>query len=161
MDNANAVVFDEPNDLGLAGAYEAREVCALIHAEGARVLAKYARDFYTGRPALTVHGYGQGEAYYMASRNERRFLDDFYGALADKMRLRRSLDKPLPDGVTAQVRTDGASDFIFVLNFTPEPRTVDVGGKMADVIDGGSVAGSVELPGYGLKILKRKREHET
>ena len=70
------------NALGLTGEYEAREFCDLIHAETATVLATYGADFYAGRPALTVNELGQGQAYYIASRNDERFLDDFYAALA-------------------------------------------------------------------------------
>src|ERR1035438_5024065 len=39
------------------------------HAESATVLATYGRDFYAGRPALTVNACGAGKAYYVASRN--------------------------------------------------------------------------------------------
>ncbi len=39
-----------------------------------------------GKPALTMNRYGAGEAYYIASRNEAKFHDDFYGQMvpADK-----------------------------------------------------------------------------
>ncbi len=124
----NHVAFAEGNALGLSGSYEARDYFALIHAESAKVLATYAADFYAGRPALTVNAFGSGQAYYMASRNDERFLNDFYGKLAEDLDLLRALPVDLPQGVTAQLRTDGDSKFIFVMNFNAVPVSINLGG---------------------------------
>jgi hypothetical protein len=43
----------------------------------------------------------------MAAFAEQRFLDDFHRALAGQLAIRRALAAKLPEGVTAQVRTDG------------------------------------------------------
>ena len=90
------------------------------------MLAKYGTDFYKGRPALTVNAFGKGRAYYIASRNDDRFHDDFYGGLTRELGLKRVLGAKLPKGVTAQLRTDGKDDFVFLLNFQPAPRKVNL-----------------------------------
>ena len=72
----NYVVMTAENSLGLTGVYQARELCDLIHLEGAETLGVYKEDFYAGRPAVTVNRFGKGEAYYLASRNEDQFLED-------------------------------------------------------------------------------------
>lgn len=64
----NNIQLDDQNPLGLTGEYEVRELCDLIHLEGAEALAYYGKDFYQGRPALTVNQFGKGQAYYMAAR---------------------------------------------------------------------------------------------
>lgn len=76
--DVNHVVLENGNPLGLKGEYEARQLCDLIHAETAQVLATYKDDFYAGRPALTVNSFGKGKAYYIAFRNNGDFLDDCY-----------------------------------------------------------------------------------
>ena len=157
-DDRNTVLPAEGNRLGLVGPYEAREFCGLIHSEGAEVLASYGEDFYAGRPALTVHQYGQGRAYYIASRNDRRFLADFYGALAGELGLGRALDADLPEGVTAQMRSNGRSQFVFLMNFTPQPQGVDLGEEeLTDLLVGGPVGGLVELAPYGVRVLSRRQ----
>ena len=151
----NQVVAADGNAAGISGTYEARDYFALIHAEGAEVLATYGSDFYAGRPALTLNRYGKGQAYYMASRNEDRFLDDFYGKLAGDLGLLRALDTDLPKGVTAQLRTDGENKYVFVMNFNPEPATVKLNGaKFEGIVSGKPVSGALELPAYGVEILK-------
>ena len=131
-------------------------MCDLIHAETAKVLATYKEDFYAGRPALTVNEFGKGKCYYIAFRSGDDFLSDFYGRLIEDLDIQRVLDIDLPEGVTAQKRSDGDNDFIFVMNFAGDQRTVDLGDEeLTDMIDGGQVQGEITLPAYGLRILKR------
>ena len=153
--DANAVLPAAGNALGLSGEYVAREFCDLIHAETAQVLATYKSDFYAGRPALTVNQLGKGRAYYIASRNDERFLDDFYAALAGQLNLLRALDAALPSGVSAQLRTDGQRRFIFLMNFNAGLTTVDLGSASGtDLLTGATVQGQTELPGYGVLVLE-------
>ena len=154
-DERNSVIMAGGNALGLSGSYEARDYCALIHAEGAEVLATYGSDFYAGRPALTAHRYGQGRAYYMASRNDARFLSDFYGKLAADLHLLRALPVDLPQGVTAQLREDGQNQFIFVMNFNPTPVTLMLDGRAyTNLATGQPVSGALALNGYGVEVLQ-------
>ena len=117
-DETNAIAMRKGNALGLSGHYEAKVFCDLIHAEKADVLATYTSDFYAGRPALTVNGFGKGQAYYMAARHDESFLTDFYDALIGKLHLRRVIESRLPKGVTAQCRKDGKREFVFLINFS-------------------------------------------
>jgi len=151
----NAIVPAADNGLGLSGEYEARELCALIHAETADVLATYRDDFYAGRPALTLNRFGQGRALYIASRNDERFLADLYGALATQLGLLRALDADLPHGVSAQLRTDGTRRFIFLMNFNPAPAEVPLGpAPYTDLLTGEAIHTTAHLPGYGVKVLQ-------
>ncbi|MFS8501063.1 MAG: beta-galactosidase [Caldicoprobacter sp.] len=154
--DVNHVVMKDGNPLGLKGEYEARELCDLIHAETAEVLATYKDDFYAGRPALTVNSFGKGKAYYIAFRNNGDFLTDFYRALVAELKLKKAVDTELPQGVTAQMRTDGERVFVFILNFVPEERQVDLREmRFKDMITGEDVTGCIVLPPYGVKILER------
>lgn len=154
--DVNHVVMKDGNPLGLKGEYEARELCDLIHAETAEVLATYKDDFYAGRPALTVNSFGKGKAYYIAFRNNGDFLTDFYRALIAELKLKKVVDTELPQGVTAQMRTDGERVFVFILNFVPEERQVDLRDmRFKDMITEEDVTGCIVLPPYGVKILER------
>ncbi len=154
--DGNTVVVNDGNALGLTGSFQARELCSVVHAEGAHVLATYGSAFYAGYPALTVNGYGAGHAYYMASRNDQDFLDAFYGRLVDTLGIKRVLGVELPRGVSAQLRSDGDRDYVFLLNFNPHAERVDLGGAtFVDLLGGGSIAGVVELDAYGCYVLER------
>ncbi|MDR0655747.1 MAG: beta-galactosidase [Treponema sp.] len=107
--------------------YEVYDFCELIHSRGAEVLASYGSDFYSGRPALTVNRYGKGKAWFIAARTGLDFLQDFYHDRAKDCGLKPALDTVLPGGVTAQIRSTGKKDYIFVMNFSPEKQSVDAG----------------------------------
>ncbi len=154
-DERNPVLPAAGNELGLSGNFEGRDYFALIHAETARVLATFGSDFYAGRPALTVNDFGQGQAYYVASRNDEAFNDQFLGKLAEKLNLLRALPTDLPEGVTAQLRTDGTNRFVFVMNFNPSPAQVDLkGASYQSLLSGEPVGGKLTLPGFGVEILR-------
>ena len=155
-DESNTIVFKEPNDLQLHGEYAAAVFCDLIHAESAEVLATYQDDFYAGRPALTVNAFGKGKAYYVASRNEPAFLAALYGKLIDGLGIRRVLSSSLPEGVTAQLRTDGRREFVFLMNFKHHGQYVHLGeGRFTDVLAGRRLEGEMKIDGYESMVLER------
>ncbi|HQE93141.1 MAG TPA: beta-galactosidase [Anaerolineae bacterium] len=150
----NAAAFVDGNPLGLVGEYELRDYCTLVHPEGAQVLATYRDDFYAGRPVLTANAYGDGQAYYLASNPDDGFLRDFYGALDAHLGLLHSLDADLPHGVSAQLRTDGETEYVFVMNFNAEPVMIDLGETAyTDLLTGETLHGAVEWGVYEVKVL--------
>lgn len=153
----NSIILDEGNSLGLSGEYIAHELCDLIHLEGAKALAHYADDFYVGRPALTVNNFGKGKAYYIASRNKDEFHLDFYAKVVDESGVKRVIADPLPNGVTAQYRTDGEFDYVFVMNFSEEDKDVQLTeAEYMDFLEETSAPNELRLPAFGVKLLKRK-----
>jgi beta-galactosidase len=106
--------------------YKISDLCELIHAEGAEVLGCYGSDFYAHRPALTMNCDGKGKAYHIAARTGRDFLLDYYRDLTGELGIKGAIPN-LPRGVTAQVRSDGKTEHVFVMNFTPQEHTIDTG----------------------------------
>lgn len=154
--DVNEIGFKELNDLGLQGSYTAKELCDVIHTEAAKVLASYKKDYYAGMPAVTVNSFGKGKAYYVASRNEGRFNFDFYSKLIESLGIKRVLDAELPLGVTAQQRTDGVKNYIFIMNFSEEEKKVALGeGVFEDMFSKEKVTENISLGKYGFKILAK------
>jgi beta-galactosidase len=128
------------------GSFRAYDLCELVHLKGAEALGTYGADFYRGRPALTLNRRGKGRAYFIAARSGDDFLDAFYRRIAREAGLKPVLAAPLPAGVNAQIREQGAEEYVFVMNFTNEPKTVDAGTE-----------GRLELAPYEVKILRREK----
>lgn len=155
-EDINYVKISENNSLGMKGEYEAKIFCDLIHSEGAEVLATYKTDFYEGRPALTCNKFGEGEAYYIAFRNNDEFLNDFYSLLAFKCRLKKAIDLELPEGVNAQTRKDEKNEFIFFMNFTNKMQEIDLNDmKLTDVETNEILDRVIQMKPYGVKIVKK------
>jgi len=155
----NKIVMADHNELNLHGEYTCHELCDLIHLEGAKALAYYKHDFYAGQPALTVNHFGKGRAYYVASRNKKAFNDTFYSNLLRDLNVKKVIEADLPEGVTAQCRTDGVHDFVFLMNFVDRTQFVDLSDReYVNVVTGEKVAQKVELGSFDVKVLKRNTE---
>lgn len=158
---SRSVEAERENSFDFTGAFVARGLCDLVHAEGAEVLARYGDGWYAGRPALTYNRFGQGEAYYVASRNEAPFQTALLNPLIARTGIRRSLDADLPPGVTAQRRV-GQSETVFLLNCTPESQIVtnrELG--WSDAESGLPLDAQITLEPFGVCILSRARSGEV
>ncbi len=140
---------------GLSGAYEARHFLDIVHCEGAETLAEYGADFYAGAPALTVNSFGDGRAYYISSRNDDRFQDDFIEHLSRDLQLPRAVSDTLPPGVTAHLRKNGSEQFLFILNFTHHDTSVSLpAGSWCDADTGKAAGPASPLAALGSKIFR-------
>ncbi len=111
-----------PVDIGSRCAAQASVLCEVVQPDDtdpATPLYLYAEDYYAGTPAVTVHAYGAGRAYYLASRFDAAFYRSFYGQVSAEADLAPAWPD-LPDGLLA-VRRGG---YVFVQNCTERPVAV-------------------------------------
>jgi beta-galactosidase len=121
--------------------YTIFDLCELIHVESAdqrsgdqrsgdqipvEIQGSYHSDFYAGMPVLTLNHYGKGRACHIAARTGRDFLLDYYRDLSSTLGIKGAIEN-LPLGVTAQARSDGITDHVFVMNFTPQQHSIVTG----------------------------------
>ncbi|MDR6552915.1 beta-galactosidase [Paenibacillus qinlingensis] len=152
----NGVALSPANPLELTGTFESHEICEMIHTEGAEVLGVYTDSFYAGQPALTVNRFGDGQAYHMATRMKSDFLQAFYSKLIKQTGVARAIDTDLPQGVTAQVRTDGVTDYLFIMNFSGKMTQVSLDDQCYTHLDSNEfLKGVIELPVNGIELVKR------
>jgi beta-galactosidase len=144
------------NALGLQGEHPIREYTDLVNLEGARPLATYTGDAWSGRAALTVNVFGAGKVYYLAARPANdAFQDALAKALVRETGLVRCLDTDLPEGVTVQKRSGGGRTFLFLHNFKRNEQTVDLGSaRLRDVLDGRVHTGRLALPACASLVLE-------
>jgi len=140
--------------LGLSGTWTARDICELLHAESAEVLATYAGEFYAGMPAVTRKATGRGVAYHLAARLGHDFHSLFAATLLRDAGITLPFAAPLPTGVTAQTRTaaDGRR-WLFLMNFNETAVTVaGAGGAWRDVESSAAMPATIELPACAARI---------
>jgi beta-galactosidase len=145
--------FVAGNALGLTGRYRVDAYADLLHLEGAAAAAVYGHDFYAGRPALTCHRVGKGEAWYLAAEIEPAGLDAVIGAVARRTGVRQLLASPR-SGLTVQSRSDGLTEWLFILNFSAEERQVDLG-PCADQETGRPLGSPLTVTPWGSAVVRR------
>lgn len=139
----------------LQGEYECGMLCDLLHSEGAEVIAEYGDDFYKGMPVVTRNTFGQGEAWYVASDPEDRFLDDLLGQLAAAKNVKSLLETP--EGVEVSARTKDGKPYLFVMNHNATTQSYDLGTTKAhDLLTDHELSGSVEIEARGVQLLQMK-----
>jgi len=138
--------------------YEIKDLCALVHAESAKVLATYEKDFYAGYPALTENTYGKGKAYFVAAEGRKEFLSAFYDALFEETGIACNLKATFPSGVTVSERCgEKPEDSLwFVMNFNSDEAAVEFQDRYSDIETGNEIMGHVVLPAYQCLILQKE-----
>lgn len=138
------------NVLHLKDSYVCSHLCDLVQLRGARALMTYGDNFYKGYPALTVHEYGKGLAYYICADAENRFYDDLYQAIITRQHIHPILDA-IPEGIEVSSRNGETCEYVFIQNFTnaPIPVAIPDGAKIL----AGDYAGTVQ--GYSTVIFQR------
>ena len=148
----NSFVMEKGNELGFEGTYECRWMCDVLNLEGAKAVANYGSDYYQGTPCVTVNEFGGGKVYYIASRAEQKFYDDFYRALVKQAGV-MPLVENIPDGVLAAKRVKNDKEYLFIMNFSREERRISVLDGF-DLLSGKAVRGEITLFDNGAAVIE-------
>lgn len=133
--------------------YICKDVCALVHPEGAQVLAQYEQDFYQGMPVLLKNQRGKGCAYYIAARTERDFLKALYAGIAAECGVQPLLET-VPEHVLVTERKGDQGTFLFIMNPQPQEREVSLP-PFLNLRTDEQMQGNYTLKGYEVLVLKR------
>lgn len=136
--------------------YKCTEICDLVHVKEAEVLAEYNDDFYKGRPALTKNNFGKGTAYYICSRMEESFNNEFFSDVINELKIDRNLNINLPEGISVSTRENDNEKYFFLQNYLNEEKEVDFESYiLKDIITGKEYSGKVKLNPYEILILEK------
>lgn len=136
--------------------YKCTEICDLVHVKEAEVLAEYNEDFYKGRPALTKNNFGKGRAYYICSRMEESFNNEFFSDVINELKIDRNLNINLPEGISVSTRENDNEKYFFLQNYLNEEKEVDFESYiLKDIITGKEYSGKVKLNPYEILILEK------
>lgn len=133
--------------------YDAHLICDMIHPQGAKVLAKYASEFYAGTAAVTENNYGHGLAWYIGSRLDHAGLSQVVDHVVDAVGLKPLVNESTPLEVTKRTTTDD-HDLYFVLNLGNQAQKLPL--KFAgahDILTGQSAKPT--LAGWDVEILEK------
>ena len=135
--------------------HPARLWCDIIEPKECRVIATYAKDFYAGRPALTLHTFGLGKAIYIGTQSHQHFYADLVTWLRQLCNLQPLLK--VPDSVEVSLRQKDDERIYFLLNHQNSPLRVQFYEPMHDFLTGNTITGTYDLPPHGVLVLD---EHE-
>ena len=118
-------------------------LCDLLHTEGAETLSEYEKDFYAGMPVVTKNSYGSGTAYYVGTRSDDAFYDEFLDSVCGECSVTPISAAPV--GVEVTLRENEKGSYLFYLNHTGEEQHFKADYDMTDIITGRHYAGGEEI----------------
>lgn len=150
-DSTGALEFCLPN-VAAAAPLSAFTWCDVLKPTTASVVARYTKDYYRGRAAITLNRFGNGQAVYVGTRGD----DSFYATLAGWLVGLAGVRAPLaaPQGVEVSERIQGNRRLLFILNHTGETQPITLDGAYCSLLDGSShLSGAITLPPREVLVL--------
>jgi beta-galactosidase len=149
----NQVMIEEGQ---LQGTYPCTLWGEVVHLEGARAIGIFANDYYAMGPALTVHQFGQGQAYYVATQGSNELLAGLMRLLCQQASVSPVMNVPAGIEVTQRVRADGRVVY-FLLNHGDKPEVVTLpAGKFTSLLpllNGKEVQRQIEIDEREVAVL--------
>ncbi|WP_029192762.1 beta-galactosidase [Paenibacillus harenae] len=123
----------------------------LPESDSVEVVARYASDYYAGKPAVTRNKFGEGEAWYFGAV----FNEVSAGRIIERLGLMSPTADwlTLPEQVELAIRQDDAASFCFLLNFSEQPAEITLREEKTDLLTGRKLSGAVTLEGFGVVVL--------
>ena len=155
----------EENHLTFKGAFPtshmhpAKVWCDLIEPKGCQILATYAKDFYAGRPAITINTFGLGKAVYLGTMSHQHFYHDLVLWLRQMSSLHPLLK--VPESVEVSMREKEGTRVFFLLNHQNSPVRIQFYKPMHDFLTGSTFSGNYDLPPHGVLVLDEHPDNKV
>ncbi len=125
--------------------------CDIIEPKGCQIVATYSKDFYAGKPAMTLNEFGLGKAIYIGTMSTQPFYYDLVTWLRQMVGLHPLLK--VPDTVEVSMRQNEDTRIYFLLNHQNSPVRIQFYKAMHDFLSGKNFSGNYDLPPHGILIL--------
>jgi beta-galactosidase len=153
LDEENHLAFKA--DFPVSHLHAARIWCDIIEPKECQVLGTFTRDFYAGRPAMTINRFGEGTAIYIGTMCHQAFYYDLVTWLRQRCSLFPLLK--VPDTVEVSLRQKDDTRIYFLLNHQNSPIRITFFKPMHDFLTGATLTGNFDLPPHGVLVLDEKR----
>ena len=135
-------------------AYPAKLLCDLSHLEGAEALSVYEEDFYAQMPAITKNQFGDGRAYYVATRSSEEFYQTLMADICEECGV-ESLLAP-QENLEVTMRRNENGRFLFLLNHADREQETVMTEAGCGLLEKQEYAAGdvVSVPAKGVQIIK-------
>ena len=139
--------------------HPAKVWCDIIEPKGCQTLAVFSKDFYAGRPAVTMNTFGLGKAIYVGTMSHPHFYSDLVAWLRQLCGLQPLLK--VPENIEVSMREKEGTRVFFLLNHQNSPVRIQFYKPMHDFLTGNTFSGNYDLPPHGVLVLDEHPEVRT
>jgi beta-galactosidase len=153
-DTSNTLEFTVP-ELTNSTPLSVNVWCDVLRSNSATVVARYTRDYYAGKPAITLNELGQpegGRVVYIGTVGNVDLYQVLAGWLLDLADVQPLLTAP--EGVEVTERWDGDQRLLFALNHTDREQRVTLDGRYKNLLNGSEVVeGTTNIAALDVLVL--------
>jgi beta-galactosidase len=155
----------EENHIVFKGGFPVRHVhgarlwCDIIEPHECEVLGSYSKDFYAGRPAMTVNEFGLGQAIYIGFTSDQPFYFDLVDWLRSRCKLTPLLK--VPEQVEVSMRRKEGTRIYFVINHQTSPVRLHFYKPVHDYLTGAVYTGNYDLAPLGVLVIDEKTQPDA
>jgi beta-galactosidase len=155
----NAVIIEEGP---LRGTYPCTLWGEVVHLEGAHAIGVFADDYYANGPALTVHQFGRGKAYYLATQGDDELSVRLMRQLCQDAAIPSVLGVQERLEVTQRERADGRSVYFLLNHGERYEEVVLPEGIYSSLLKGEVVEGKIVIHALDVAVLLKgdQEKHE-
>ena len=119
----------------------------------AQTLATYGKGYYAGTAVVTLNRFQNGSVFYVGTESS---APEFYERLVAYARQGAGVEPGprAPAGVEIATRQGPGGKIIFLMNYTENEQSVDLGQAYRNVMTGAAEPSEVKLPAFDVKVLK-------
>ena len=147
-DQSRCVAF-QPGNVTANGA--ATVWCDVLDLTSANAAACYTEGYYTGKPAISVHSYGNGKVIYVGTVGDHTLVQTIVDWAIELAGIKLLLETP--PNVEVTDRWQDGRRLRFVLNHNDDAQAVVLDGAYQDLVTGELQSGTVELVAKQVMIL--------
>jgi beta-galactosidase len=145
-------------ELAIRSAPQVGILCEVLKPIGAEVVACYTRDFYAGKPAITINRFGKGYAVYMGTLGEA----SLYGPLADWLARVADIksEQSNRNGVEIRERWRGDERLLFLMNHSDQDQIIGLESEGINLLTGDKIPrGEIRLLPKEVIVLSGVRKN--
>jgi len=149
VEESDALPEGEENSFTYDGkSMPAKVLCDIIRPEGAEVLGRYEKDFYSGEAVITKNSFGEGKAYYVGTESGEGFYDRLIyditkekgiSGVMDPAEGRDGFSEEMFDGLEITRRFSEDKEYTFIINHSKDDRSAVLDKDGTELLSGRSL----------------------
>ncbi|TET35684.1 MAG: beta-galactosidase [Anaerolineales bacterium] len=136
----------------IEGAIAAKYWCDVLKTDQARVVARYTRNYYAGKPAITLNNFGDGKVVYLGTFGEEATYASIAPWLMSLAGVETGINTSRAIEVGVRIKND--KRFLFILNHGAKDEVIKLDKQYHDLLtDIKPITGDIHVAPLDVKIL--------